>query len=67
MQSGNRRGTLRARAGVVTIVGIIAVIVVWVVINKSAGGSFECLDVGLSCVPHASPLLTLVVPASTPC
>jgi hypothetical protein len=34
--------------GVVTIFGILAVMTVWVVLNKSAGGLFECLDVGLS-------------------
>ena len=59
---------MSARAGVVTIVGIIAVIVVWVVINKSAGGTFECLDVGLSCACLASAecALTLAArPAST--
>ena len=34
--------------GVVTIFGILAVMIVWIVLNKSAGGLFECLDVGLS-------------------
>jgi hypothetical protein len=44
--------------GVVTIFGILAVMVVWVVLNKSAGGLFECLDVGLSFMQLLSTIFT---------
>jgi hypothetical protein len=33
--------------GVVTVFGIIGVMLVWIILNKSAGGLYECLDVGL--------------------
>ena len=31
------------------VFGIIAVVAVWVILNKSAGGTYECLDVGVGC------------------
>jgi hypothetical protein len=37
---------LRAAA---QVFGIIAVVAVWVILNKSAGGTYECLDVGVGC------------------
>ncbi len=43
--------------GVVTVFGIIGVIILWVILNKSAGGLYECLDVGLGSAqvgPHRS-------------
>jgi hypothetical protein len=43
--------------GVVTVFGIIGVIILWVILNKSAGGLYECLDVGLGYAqvgPHRS-------------
>ena len=34
--------------GVSTVFGIIAVVLVWTILNKSAGGLFESLDVGIA-------------------
>ena len=42
--------------GVVTVFGIIGVIIVWVILNKSAGGLYECLDVGLGYAQVGPPL-----------
>jgi len=44
--------------GVATVFGIMAVMFVWVVLNKSAGGLFECLDVGISFMQIMSTVFT---------
>jgi len=44
--------------GAITVFGIIAVLIVWIVINKSASGEFECLDVGLSYIQIMSAIFT---------
>jgi hypothetical protein len=43
---------------VATVFGIMAVMFVWVVLNKSAGGLFECLDVGISFMQIMSTVFT---------
>ena len=42
----------------VTILGIIAVIIVWSILNSSASGLYECLDVGLSYIQIMSTIFT---------
>jgi hypothetical protein len=42
----------------VTVFGIIGVIIVWVILNKSAGGLYECLDVGLGYAQIMSTVFT---------
>jgi len=44
--------------GAVTIFGIIGVVIVWLVLNKSAGGLYECLDVGLGYAQIMSTVFT---------
>jgi len=44
--------------GVVTVFGILGVILVWIILNKSAGGIFECLDVGVSYMQIMSTIFT---------
>ena len=43
---------------VVTVFGILAVMLVWIILNKSAGGAYECLDVGLSYIQIMSTVFT---------
>jgi hypothetical protein len=42
----------------VTVFGIIGVVLLWIVLNKSASGSYECLDVGISYIQILSAVFT---------